>query len=172
MAEVMSMEDIRTEAARLNIDLSGVDWNSIRLPPGEDCGIKSDDDDLNEEDSLEFDAGFGNIIIVDNLPVVPREKFEKLEGVVRKIYSQIGVIKENGLWMPVDEDTGKTRGYCFIEYNTPQEAELAKEKTNGYKLDRAHIFAVNMFDEIDRFMKVPDEWAPPESRPYTPGVRI
>lgn len=82
--------------------------------------IFSDDDDLNEEDSLEFDAGFGNIIVVDNLPVVPREKFEKLEGVVRKIYSQIGVIKENGLWMPVEEDTGKTRGYCFIEYNTPQ----------------------------------------------------
>ncbi|KAJ0770166.1 putative eukaryotic translation initiation factor 3 subunit B [Helianthus annuus] len=59
--------------------------------------IFSDDDDLNEEDSLEFNAGFGNIIIVDNLPIVRREKFEKLEGVVRKIYSQIGVIKENGL---------------------------------------------------------------------------
>lgn len=82
--------------------------------------IFSDDEDLNEEDSLEFDAGFGNIIVVDNLPVVPKEKFEKLEGVVRKIYSQIGVIKESGLWMPVEEDTGKTRGYCFIEYNTPQ----------------------------------------------------
>lgn len=82
--------------------------------------ICSDDDDLNEEDALEFDAGFGNIIVVDNLPVVPKEKFEKLEGVVRKIYSQIGVIKENGLWMPVEEKTGKTKGYCFIEYNTPQ----------------------------------------------------
>lgn len=57
---------------------------------------------------------------MDNLPVVPREKFEKLEGVIRKIYSQIGVIKENGLWMPVDPDTEKTLGYCFIEYNTPQ----------------------------------------------------
>ncbi|KAI3742981.1 hypothetical protein L1987_60682 [Smallanthus sonchifolius] len=172
MAEVMSMEDIRAEAARLNIDLSGVDWNSIRLPPGEDCGIKSDDDDLYEEDALEFDAGFGNIIVVDNLPVVPKEKFDKLEGVVRKIYSQIGVIKENGLWMPVEEDTGKTRGYCFIEYNTPQEAELAKEKTNGYKLDRSHVFVVNMFDEIDRFMRVPDEWAPPEIRPYIPGENL
>ncbi|KVI00575.1 hypothetical protein Ccrd_021176 [Cynara cardunculus var. scolymus] len=170
MADVMTMEDIRAEASRLNIDLSAVDWNSVRLPPGEDFGIKSDDEDLNEEDSLEFDAGFGNIIVVDNLPVVPQEKFEKLEGVVRKIYSQIGVIKENGLWMPVEEDTGKTRGYCFIEYNTPQEAELAKEKTNGYKLDRAHIFAVNMFDEIEKFMKVPDEWAPPEIKPYTPGI--
>lgn len=57
---------------------------------------------------------------MDNLPVVPKEKYEKLEGVVRKIYSQIGVIKEDGLWMPVDPDTEKTLGYCFIEYNTPQ----------------------------------------------------
>ncbi|XP_076951731.1 eukaryotic translation initiation factor 3 subunit B-like [Bidens hawaiensis] len=172
MAEVMSMEGIRAEAARLNIDLSAVDWNSIRLPPGVDCGIKSDDEDLNEGDQLEFDAGFGSIIVVDNLPVVPREKYDKLEGVVRKIYSQIGVIKENGLWMPIDEDTGKTLGYCFIEYNTPQEAELAKEKTNGYRLDRAHIFAVNMFDEIDKFMNVPDEWAPPEIKPYVPGENL
>lgn len=57
---------------------------------------------------------------MDNLPVVPREKFEKLEGVVRKIYSQIGVIKDDGLWMPLDPHTEKTLGYCFIEYNTPQ----------------------------------------------------
>lgn len=52
----------------------------------------------------------------------------------------------------------------------PQEAELAKEKTNAYKLDRSHIFAVNMFEDFDRFMKVPDQWAPPETEPYTPGV--
>ncbi|KAI3497122.1 hypothetical protein L1887_39509 [Cichorium endivia] len=87
-----------------------------------------DDDELNEEDSLEFDAGFGNIIVVENLPVVPREKFEKLEG------------------------------YCFIEYNTPQEAELDKEKTNRYKLDRAHIFATS--------------GPPPEIKPYTPGENL
>lgn len=82
--------------------------------------LASDDEDVYEDDQLEFDSGFGNIIVVDNLPVVPREKFEKLEGVIRKIYSQIGVIKEEGLWMPVDPETQKTLGYCFIEYNTPQ----------------------------------------------------
>lgn len=80
----------------------------------------SDDEDINNADPLEFEGGFGNIIVVDNLPVVPKEKFEKLEGVVRKIYGQIGVIKEDGLLMPVDPDTQKTLGYCFIEYNTPQ----------------------------------------------------
>lgn len=84
------------------------------------CNLLSDDDDIYQEDNLEFDSGFGNIIVVDNLPVVAREKFEKLEGVIRKIYSQIGVIKDDGLWMPVDPETQKTLGYCFIEYNTPQ----------------------------------------------------
>lgn len=82
--------------------------------------LHSDDEDISQEESLEFDSGFSNIIVVDNLPVVPREKFEKLEGVIRKIYSQIGVIKEDGLWMPVDPASEKSLGYCFIEYNTPQ----------------------------------------------------
>lgn len=80
----------------------------------------SDDEDINNADALEFQGGFGNIIIVDNLPVVTREKFEKLEGVIRKIYGQIGVIKEDGFLIPVDPNTQKTLGYCFIEFTTPQ----------------------------------------------------
>ncbi|GAA0145959.1 hypothetical protein Leryth_013162 [Lithospermum erythrorhizon] len=173
MADVISMEQIIAKAESLGIDFSTMDLNSIHIPPGEDFGIVSDDEDLRrEEEAMEFDEGFGNIIVVDNLPVVPKDKFEKLEGVVKKIYSQIGVIKEDGVWMPVDPDTQKTLGYCFIEYNTPQEAELAKEKTHGYRLDKSHIFAVNMFDDIEKFMKVPDQWAPPESKPYTPGENL
>ncbi|XP_020093747.1 eukaryotic translation initiation factor 3 subunit B-like [Ananas comosus] len=173
MAEVVSMEDIEAQAKIFGIDLSSVDLDSITVPPGEDFGIKSDDEEvLQEEDPPEYEAGFGNIIVVDNLPVVPPEKFEKLEGVVRKIYSQIGVIKEGGLWMPVNPETKKTLGYCFIEYSTPQEAELAREKTHGYKLDKSHIFAVNMFDDFEKYMKVPDEWTPAEITPYTPGENL
>ncbi|CAL5381109.1 unnamed protein product [Camellia sinensis] len=168
MANAISMEEIRETASSLGIGLSGVDFDSLRLPPNEDFGIKSDDEDFNEHSSLEFDAGFGNKIVVDNLPVVPKEKFGKLEGVIRKIYNEIGSIKENGFWMPVDPATQKTLGYCLIEYNTPQEAELAREKTHNYKLDKSHIFAVSMFDDIEKFMKVPDEWAPPEMKPYAP----
>lgn len=53
---------------------------------------------------------------------------------------------------------------------TAQEAELAKERTNGYKLDKAHIFAVNLFDDIDKYMKVADEWTPAQIKDYEPGV--
>uniref|UniRef100_A0A0D6QWQ8 Eukaryotic translation initiation factor 3 subunit B n=1 Tax=Araucaria cunninghamii TaxID=56994 RepID=A0A0D6QWQ8_ARACU len=156
---------------QINIDFSQVDLDSIQLPPGEDFGIKSDDEE-EEEESLEFETGFGNVIVVDNLPVVPPEKFEKLEGVVRKIFGQIGTIRDRGLWMPVDSETQKTKGYCFIEYNTPQEAQTAKDQTNGYKLDKAHVFAVNMFDDFEKYMKVSDEWTPPETKPYKPGENL
>ncbi|KAI9100011.1 hypothetical protein K1719_024229 [Acacia pycnantha] len=172
MADVMVMNEIESTALRVGVDLSTIDLDSIRLPPGDDFGIVSDDEDTFQEENLELDSGFGNIIVVDNLPVVPREKFEKLEGVVRKIFSQIGAIKEDGLFMPFDSSAEKSLGYCFIEYNTPQEAELSKEKTHGYKLDRAHVFSVNMFDDFDRLMKVPDQWAPPETKPYTPGENL
>ncbi|KAL8259794.1 hypothetical protein R6Q59_027747 [Mikania micrantha] len=78
--------------------------------------LTCDDKDLIEEDSLEFDDGFGNIIVVDNLPIMTKEKFEKLKGVVQQINSQIEVIKHNGLYMFVEEDTANN----FIECKTTQ----------------------------------------------------
>nr|GEW23866.1 eukaryotic translation initiation factor 3 subunit B-like [Tanacetum cinerariifolium] len=171
MTMPMIMEDITSKASSLNIDLSSIDWNSICVPPGEDFGILSDDEDIFEEEEL-LEEGFGNIIIVDNIPVASRENFDKLEGVLRKIFSQCGIIKEDGLWIPVEEGTGRTRGYCFIEFNTAQEAELAKEMTHGYKLGKSHVFAVNMFDDIEKFSRVPDEWAPPATTSYTPGENL
>ncbi|XP_065850558.1 eukaryotic translation initiation factor 3 subunit B-like [Euphorbia lathyris] len=171
MADVMLMNDIEARAAASGIDLSHLDLSSIHLPPGENFGIISDDEDVYQEEQLDFEVGFGNIIVVDNLPVIPKSKFERLEGVIRKIYSHV-VIKQDGLWMPETPETPTTLGYGFIECNTPQEAELAKETRNAYKLDKSHIFAVNMFEDIDKFMRVPDEWAPPEIRPYVPGENL
>ncbi|KAK9688958.1 hypothetical protein RND81_09G024500 [Saponaria officinalis] len=117
--------DFEERPAVLGINLSQMNWDLIKLRPGEDFGVK------------------------------------------RK-YSRMGVIKENGFWMPVDEETRKSLGYYFIEFNTPQEAELAKERTRGHGLDKAHFFAVNLFEDIEKYMKVLDEWAPPEMQPYKP----
>ncbi|KAL5538736.1 hypothetical protein UlMin_044734 [Ulmus minor] len=38
------------------------------------------------------------------------------------------------------------------------------------KLDKSHIFITNMFDDFDRFMSVPNTWAPLEVKLYTLGV--
>lgn len=39
MGDVMVLNDIEATAARIGIDLSQLDLDSIRLPPGEDFGI-------------------------------------------------------------------------------------------------------------------------------------
>lgn len=52
-----------------------------------------------------------------------------------------------------------------------QEAAAARESTDGYKLDKAHTLAVNLFDEIDKYLKIPDEYQSPEQKAYVPQVR-
>jgi hypothetical protein len=63
------------------------------LPDGDDMDIRSDEDE-SEEEELETASGFGSVIVVDNLPSVPEEKYEKLVNVLKKIYGQIGNIRD------------------------------------------------------------------------------
>lgn len=51
-----------------------------------------------------------------------------------------------------------------------QEAQAAQTQTNGYKLDKNHIFAVSMFDDFEKYNKVPEEYAPAEKKAYVPRV--
>ena len=74
--------------------------------------MNSDDEDVNVEE-VKSESGFGNVVVVDNLPKVPSAKVEKLTTVLKKIFGQIGLIHENGLVMPVD-DTGSTKGFAFV----------------------------------------------------------
>ncbi|KAI3862385.1 hypothetical protein MKW92_010092 [Papaver armeniacum] len=151
MAEVMSMADI--EAFRVDLD-------SIQLPLGEDFGIPSDDE--------EYEEALKNKHTV-KINQVTADKYDKLVRIIKRIS---GVTDEGSLWMPNDPETQKSLGYCFIEYDTPQEAELAMQRTNKYKLDRAHILAVNKFNDFDKFMGLAEEWAAPEIKPYTPGENL
>lgn len=44
-------------------------------------------------------------------------------------------------------------------------------QTDGYELDRNHHFKVSMFDDFERYARVPDEYAAPEVKEYAPTVR-
>ncbi|KAM0893219.1 hypothetical protein ACQ4PT_025237 [Festuca glaucescens] len=133
------MDAIETHARDLGVNLSAVDFDSIALPAGEDFGILSDDEEIcQKEDLPEPEGGLSNIVVVDNLPVVAPEKYEKLESVVRKLFSPYGAIVV--FWMPTDPETHKTYGYCFIEYNTSQE-NLLKWLTDEKARDQFVIWA-------------------------------
>uniref|UniRef100_A0A131XUJ2 Eukaryotic translation initiation factor 3 subunit B n=1 Tax=Ixodes ricinus TaxID=34613 RepID=A0A131XUJ2_IXORI len=107
--------------------------------------------------------GVESVIVVDNIPQVGSERLEKLKNVMMKIYSQFGEI--NTEFIPVDE-TGKTKGYMFLEYKNPQSALDAVKVTNGHKLDKQHSFAVNLFTDFQKYENIPEEWKEPQPQPY------
>ena len=40
--------------------------------------------------------------------------------------------------------------YMFLEYSSPMHAQQAVKMTNGYKLDKSHTFAVNLFADYEK----------------------
>ncbi|KAK6171444.1 hypothetical protein SNE40_019633 [Patella caerulea] len=128
-------------------------------------------DDISDEDLLpdifknkpnETD-GIDSVVIVDNVPQVGPERLEKLRNVITKIFSKFGKIKSD--FYPVDEKN-VTKGYCFVEFSSPLHAQEAVKIADGYKLDKQHTFAVNLFSDFEKYEKVPDEIEPPEPKPY------
>ncbi|XP_070581351.1 eukaryotic translation initiation factor 3 subunit B-like [Ptychodera flava] len=107
--------------------------------------------------------GIDSVIVVDNVPKVGSERLEKLQNVIRKIFSKYGrIITEH---YPKDDDD-KTKGYIFLEYTSPANAVDAVSHLNGYKLDKQHSFAVNLFTDFDKYANISDDWEPPKKQPY------
>jgi len=125
-----------------------------------------DDADGFDEAEVQMEVGYPNCIVVDNIPVIGQEKFAKLETVIFKIFSNIGPIRDNKICVPVDPETQMTKGFAFIEFFDAKTAASAIEKLNGYKLDKSHIFTVNHYEDFERFTEVPEEYIPPQPKPY------
>ena len=140
----------------------------MRMSRDDDDDMPEDDDEAGDfEQEPELDRSMKHAIIVDGLPVVESTKRDKLLNVVRKFFSQVGTIIENGLEMPFD-DAGKSLGFAFIEFSSEAEANAAIQKANGYKLDKAHTFVVNSFEDHAKYMAVPDEEVEFQPPPYVP----
>lgn len=53
-----------------------------------------------------------------------------------------------------------------------QEARAAQQQTDGWALTKTITFKVTMFDDFEKFGRVPDEYEKPERQPYAPQVPI
>ncbi|XP_014680977.1 PREDICTED: eukaryotic translation initiation factor 3 subunit B-like [Priapulus caudatus] len=106
--------------------------------------------------------GVESCIVVDNIPQVGQDRLEKLQMVLRKIFSKFGKIVNE--FYP--KENGKTMGYVFFEYGNPNSAREAVKMTKGYKLDKLHTFEVNLLTDFDKYSNIPEDWEPPEPQLY------
>jgi translation initiation factor 3 subunit B len=120
-------------------------------------------------DLPEFQPDFSKAIIVDNLPCVGKDKFEKLNQVVLKIYKQVSdKVTDNDIYMPFDESTGLTYGFCFIKFFTKEEAEIAIQVTNGYDLSKTNKFRVSLYSDLEKYANYSEDFMPIEPPQFKP----
>jgi cold-inducible RNA-binding protein len=63
------------------------------------------------------------------------------EADVEQLFAQSG--KVLSVAIPTDRDTGRKRGFAFVEMDTDAEAEAAIQRLNGYDVDGRQL-AVNL----------------------------
>lgn len=107
--------------------------------------------------------GVESVIVVDGVPQIGPERLEKLQSVINKIFCKFGNIVNS--YYPTNEK-GHTKGYIFLEYSNPIDAQEAVNITNNYKLDKQHTFLVNLFTDFSKYEKIPEVWKPPEAQSY------
>ncbi|EFN54066.1 hypothetical protein CHLNCDRAFT_136163 [Chlorella variabilis] len=126
------------------------DLADVMLPEDDDMDIPSGSDEEQEED-LQTESGFSNVLVVDNLPAVPAEKYDKLTAILTKIFGGSGRIREGGLFHPQDEATKRSKGYAFVEYENAEQARAAQFV--------AHIWEVRTGRRLRTFDGPQEEYA-------------
>lgn len=119
---------------------------------------------LDDGNLPEFQPDFSNAILVDNVPKVGPEKIAKLLSVILKLYAQVSPsspVTADEVYMPFDEATNATYGFCFIKFNSAEDAENAIKLTQGFALDKNHSFKVSAYADLDKFAKISESDAPP-----------
>jgi len=61
--------------------------------------------------------------------------------------------------------------YFFVEFQDAEEAERARKKIEGFRLDKNHVFSAFFLNDIFTYSEVPDEWQPPEKPEFREKVR-
>ncbi len=58
--------------------------------------------------------------------------FETTRDELTELLTPIGEIRD--VYMPTDRNTGRPRGFAFVEFSTPEEAAEAIDRFNDYEL--------------------------------------
>lgn len=124
------------------------------------------DDEPDDFEAPEFKLDWNCAIVVDNLPKIPLAKYDKLLGIIKRIYTQIAAVSR--LEMPHAD--GKTIGVAFVEFKTVEHAQKALKLTDGYALDKAHSFKVSSYGDLAGLESLPVTWEAPSKPEFTPRL--
>jgi cold-inducible RNA-binding protein len=73
--------------------------------------------------------------------------FNTTKNEVQTLFSQVGEIRD--VFLPMDRESGRPRGFAFVEFTSDEDAAKAIEKFNGHELN-GRALRVNAAEERPR----------------------
>lgn len=125
--------------------------------------------DLQQRFAVPPEDGLESTVIIDGTPVAPESKRDALLRVMTSMCSKVGKLRENGIYMPMEEgqDGQKyTRGFMFVEFRSAEHAMAAVRELNGKRLDKRHTLQVNLFADMDKVSQIDEQYHEPEKQEY------
>ena len=113
-----------------------------------------------EEEDVEMDENLGNVVLIENLPVVPPQKLGKLKEVIAKHCSRVEGVSKRAIAVPFDEERDRSKGAAFVEFSCVEAAELAVRHLNGFPFDKSHQLVAILLSDYDRIMEQTEELQP------------
>lgn len=78
--------------------------------------------------------------------------FKATRDQLETLFGEVGDVQD--VFIPVDRDTGRPRGFAFVEFDSEEAAEKAIEQLNGHELG-GRALRVNMAEERQRRPRPP-----------------
>jgi translation initiation factor 3 subunit B len=102
-------------------------------------------------------------VVIDQIPAVPKEKIQKLENVLRKLFAQLGDVS---FYFPFDQSSNKHKDFCFVTFKDSATADLAIKAAQNYQLDKNHTLLLNRFTDIQKYIDLND-YSDPHIQEYS-----
>ncbi|PLW18449.1 hypothetical protein PCANC_15777 [Puccinia coronata f. sp. avenae] len=138
----------------------------------DESDLEIDYTDIEERFRPKFQDTFDNLIVVEGAPIVDEAKRGRLVKAIVSTFAKKDLkINEANIEMPLDQNN-QSKGYLFIELNTPQDADRAVRNLHDYPFDKKHRFTVIKFTEVERFAHVAENFVPPVLEEYKPRSHL
>ncbi|MFZ2490510.1 MAG: RNA-binding protein, partial [Thermoanaerobaculia bacterium] len=92
--------------------------------------------------------------------------FNTSKDEVQTLFAQVGEVRD--VFLPNDRETGRPRGFAFVEFTSSEDAAKAIEKFNGYQLG-GRALRVNAAEDRPRSPRPAFGGAGRPSGGYSPG---
>ena len=136
--------------------------------------------------AVNLNTDYSNLVIVEGLPIVGKDKYEKLASALRvhiivivilhafsfyfllvleclqnKYFAKYGTVNADYFYLPFENE--QTTGYCFVEYSTAAEALAAIEGLNNTLFDKVHRFHIYPYSYFETTVDYPEMYVEPEA---------